>query len=101
LCLTVSVSCINCPEAPLASKATGITELADKIITRTKLKNVINSNSKLIIPKYGDPKWLAADNRKARKLLNWEPKVSLDDGLQKNSKIHQLAKEIVTDLTRH
>jgi len=61
------------------SKATGITEPADKIAARTKLKNGINWNSNLIILKAANPKWLAADNTKARKLLNWDTKASLDE----------------------
>lgn len=65
------------------SKPTSVVELADKIITSTKFKSETNWNSNSIIPRAGDPKWLVADNTKARLLLNWEPKVSLEEGIQK------------------
>jgi UDP-glucuronate decarboxylase len=56
-----------------------ILELAKKIIKLT------NSNSKIV---YGperpnDPRRRAADISKARELLNWAPKVTLDEGLRK------------------
>jgi nucleoside-diphosphate-sugar epimerase len=66
-----------------SSNPMNIVELADRIVSRTKFKNKINWDSNLITPRPGDPEWLVADNMKARKLLNWEPKVSLDEGIQK------------------
>ena len=56
-----------------------INELASKIIELT------NSNSKLInkdLPQ-DDPKQRKPDTTKAKTLLNWEPKVRLEDGLAK------------------
>ena len=56
-----------------------INELASKIIAIT------NSNSKLInkdLPQ-DDPKQRKPDITKAKTLLNWEPKVKLEDGLTK------------------
>jgi len=56
-----------------------INELASKII------EITNSNSKLInkdLPK-DDPKQRKPDITKAKTLLNWEPKVKLEDGLTK------------------
>ena len=56
-----------------------INELASKII------EVTNSNSKLInkdLPQ-DDPKQRKPDITKAKTLLNWEPKVKLEDGLTK------------------
>ena len=56
-----------------------INELASKII------EIINSNSKLInkdLPQ-DDPKQRKPDITKAKTLLNWEPKVKLEDGLTK------------------
>jgi UDP-glucuronate decarboxylase len=52
-------------------------ELAEKIITKT------NSNSKITfkdLPQ-DDPKQRKPDIAKAKKLLDWEPKVNLDKGL--------------------
>lgn len=56
-----------------------INELASKII------QITNSNSKLInkdLPQ-DDPKQRKPDITKAKTLLNWEPKVKLEDGLTK------------------
>ena len=56
-----------------------INELASKII------EITNSNSKLInkdLPQ-DDPKQRKPDITKAKTLLNWEPKVKLEDGLTK------------------
>jgi dTDP-glucose 4,6-dehydratase len=56
-----------------------INELASKII------EITNSNSKLInkdLPK-DDPKQRKPDITKAKTLLNWDPKVKLEDGLTK------------------
>ena len=56
-----------------------INELASKII------EITNSNSKLInkdLPQ-DDPKQRKPDITKAKTLLNWEPKVNLEDGLTK------------------
>jgi nucleoside-diphosphate-sugar epimerase len=66
-----------------SSNPISIVELADRIISHTKFKNEINWNSNLITPRPGDPEWLVADNMKARKLLSWQPKASLDEGIQK------------------
>ena len=56
-----------------------INELASKII------EITNSNSKLInkdLPQ-DDPKQRKPDITKAKTMLNWEPKVKLEDGLNK------------------
>ncbi len=56
-----------------------INELASKII------EITNSNSKLInkdLPQ-DDPKQRKPDITKAKSMLNWEPKVKLEDGLNK------------------
>ena len=56
-----------------------INELASKII------EITNSNSKLInkdLPQ-DDPKRRKPDITKAKTMLNWEPKVKLEDGLTK------------------
>jgi UDP-glucuronate decarboxylase len=54
-------------------------ELAEKVIKMT------NSKSKLVfrpLPK-DDPVRRKPDISKAEKILNWQPKVPLDDGLKK------------------
>jgi UDP-glucose 4-epimerase len=43
-----------------------------------------------IASRAGDPKWLVAANRKVKNLLNWEPKICLDKGIQKTIAIYRL-----------
>ena len=58
-------------------KEISVLDLAKLIIKKT------NSKSKIVHlePREEDPKRRAADITQARKILNWEPKVSLDEGL--------------------
>lgn len=44
-----------------------------------------NSSSEIVLrpPPVDDPKTRCPDISKAKKLLNWQPKVSVDDGLRK------------------
>ncbi|MEP2977911.1 MAG: UDP-glucuronic acid decarboxylase family protein [Lentilitoribacter sp.] len=56
-----------------------ITELADAVLKK------VDSNSKLVfnpLPQ-DDPKQRQPDIRLAKKILDWEPKIKLDDGLNK------------------
>lgn len=62
-----------------SDKEVKIIELARMIINLTKSK----SNIKFLPPRPDDPSRRAADITKAKKLLNWEPKVSLEEGLRK------------------
>jgi len=55
-----------------------IIDLARKIIKLTESK----SNIKFLPPMEDDPKRRCPDITKAKKLLNWEPKISLDEGLK-------------------
>ncbi len=60
-----------------------INDLANKIISLIGKKVNIISDSKRIRPQKSEVERLMADNSKAKELLNWQPKVSLDQGLQK------------------
>lgn len=62
-----------------STRQISILELAHKI------KNLTDSHSKIVFERAreDDPKKREADISKARKLLKWEPKVSLDAGLKK------------------
>ncbi|ACP35054.1 NAD-dependent epimerase/dehydratase [Sulfolobus islandicus L.S.2.15] len=62
-----------------SDKEVKIIELARMIINLTNSK----SNIKFLPPRPDDPSRRAADITKAKKLLNWEPKVSLEEGLRK------------------
>ncbi|MFZ0510505.1 MAG: GDP-mannose 4,6-dehydratase [Candidatus Nitrosopolaris sp.] len=64
------------------STPTTLLELADKVAEHTEFKNKIRWNSSSIPSRPGDPKWLVADNTKAKNMLGWEHEVSLDDGIQ-------------------
>jgi len=56
-------------------------DLAKKIISLIGKNVKIISVSERIRPLKSEVKRLIADNKKARELLNWKPKVSLDEGL--------------------
>lgn len=62
-----------------SDKEAKIIELAKLILSLT------NSSSRIVFlqPRPDDPPRRAADITKAKKLLNWEPKVSLEEGLEK------------------
>lgn len=62
-----------------SDKETRIIDLANMIITLTGSKSKI----RYLPPRPDDPPRRAADISKAKKLLNWEPKTSLEEGLKK------------------
>src|SRR3989344_4775230 len=61
-------------------KDTKIIDLAKRVI------QISGSNSKIIHlpPRLSEVKRLCCDNSKARRLFNWEAKISIDEGLRKN-----------------
>lgn len=63
-----------------------IGDLAKKIINLLDKKIKIVSEKKRIRPKNSEVGRLLSDNKKAKKLLNWAPKVSLERGLEKTIK---------------
>lgn len=60
-----------------------INDLANKIISLIGKKVNIVSDPKRVRPQKSEVGRLMADNSKAKELLNWEPKISLDEGLRK------------------
>lgn len=60
-----------------------INDLANKIISLIGKKVNIVSDPKRVRPPKSEVERLMADNSKAKNLLGWEPKVSLDEGLRK------------------
>ena len=60
-----------------------INDLANEIISLIEKKVKIISDPKRIRPPKSEVERLIADNSKAKELLGWEPKVSLDKGLRK------------------
>jgi len=60
-----------------------IGDLSEKILTLLKSNAKIEVEEKRIRPKSSEVERLYADISKAKKLLNWEPTVSLDEGLKK------------------
>jgi UDP-glucuronate decarboxylase len=62
-----------------SDKETRIIDLANMIITLTGSKSKI----RYLPPRPDDPPRRAADISKAKRLLNWEPKISLEEGLRK------------------
>jgi len=60
-----------------------INDLANKIISLIGKKVKIVSDPKRVRPPKSEVERLMADNSKAKELLNWKPKISLDKGLRK------------------
>ena len=63
-----------------------IGDLADKIISIIGKEAEVVSEANRIRPSASEIKRLVADNTKARKLMGWEPKISLDEGLDRTIK---------------
>lgn len=63
-----------------------IGELASKIISLVGKKLEIISVPERVRPQDSEVERLLADNSKAKKLINWEPKISLDEGLKRTIK---------------
>jgi len=63
-----------------------IGDLADKIISIIGKEAQIVSKNDRIRPSASEVERLVADNTKARKLTGWEPKTSLDEGLDRTIK---------------
>jgi len=61
-----------------------IKDLADKIISLIGKKVKVISDPERIRPAKSEVERLMADNSKAKEILGWEPKVSLDEGLRKS-----------------
>ena len=64
-------------------KGIPIGELAQKIMTLAGLQKPLESDSDRIRPEGSEVLALISDRSKAGRLLNWEPVISLEDGLQK------------------
>ncbi len=60
-----------------------IGDLAKKIISLISKNVRIKFDESRVRPEKSEVERLLVDNRKAKKLIGWEPKVSLDDGLKK------------------
>jgi NAD dependent epimerase/dehydratase len=62
----------------------GITigELAERVLSLLDVKKPIVASEERIRPERSEVFELICDNSKARKLLNWQPQVSLNDGLR-------------------
>ena len=64
-------------------KGITIGDLAEKIISLIDVPNLkISGDEKRIRPEKSEVKELICDNSKAKKLLGWEPKYSLEEGLK-------------------
>jgi NAD dependent epimerase/dehydratase len=59
-----------------------IGELADRVLSLLQLKKPIIASEERVRPQHSEVFKLICDNSKAKQLLNWEPQVSLDDGLR-------------------
>ena len=59
-----------------------IGDLARRIVTLIGRDAQVDVDTKRLRPPRSEVERLLADNRKAKRLLNWEPQISLDDGLR-------------------
>ena len=64
-------------------KEISIGDLADKIVSLTGRNVEITFDATRIRPEKSEVDRLLADNSKAKELLQWEPKISMDEGLRK------------------
>ena len=60
-----------------------IGELAEKVMKMMKKEVTIESEEKRVRPSKSEVNELICNNQKAKELTGWEPKVSLDEGLEK------------------
>jgi len=65
-----------------SGKEISIGELAEKIISIIGKKVKVNFDRMRVRPKNSEVNELIADNKKAKKILEWKPKISLDRGLR-------------------
>jgi len=54
--------------------------------TVNELVKIMGGDSVFIPPRPGDPRFSGADNKKAKKLLGWEPTISLEEGIKRLKK---------------
>jgi nucleoside-diphosphate-sugar epimerase len=66
-----------------SGKEISIGDLADKIVSLIDRDVEIVSDETRIRPEKSEVNRLLADNSKAKELLQWEPKVSMDEGLRR------------------
>ena len=66
-----------------SGKEISIGDLADKIVLLTGRNVEIVSDATRIRPEKSEVNRLLADNSKAKELLQWEPKISMDEGLKR------------------
>ena len=55
-----------------------------------EIADLIGGPIVFIEPRRGEVKETLADNRKAKELLNWEPKISFEEGIEELKKLHQI-----------
>ncbi len=63
-----------------------IGDLAEKILRLSQSKAKIEIDEKRVRPKDSEVERLWADSTKAKKMLSWQPRVKLDDGLKRTIK---------------
>jgi len=63
-----------------------IAKLAEKIISLTGKNVKVKQDPKRLRPEKSEVERLWCNNKKAKKLLGWEPKVSLNEGLKRTTK---------------
>lgn len=83
LCAAVAKDVEGCTFNLGAGNAITIDELSEKIIQKVGSQVKVEMETSRLRPQKSEVKRLLSDNSLARERLNWEPMISLDDGLEK------------------
>ena len=67
-----------------SNREIAIGDLAQLIIQLTGSKAIIESESRRLRPEKSEVERLLADNKLAKEILGWEPRVTLEEGLEKS-----------------
>jgi dTDP-glucose 4,6-dehydratase len=66
-----------------SAQGISIGNLAEKLVKMMNKKITIESEGKRVRPPQSEVNQLICNNNKAKKLIDWQPKMSLDEGLEK------------------
>jgi dTDP-glucose 4,6-dehydratase len=83
LCAAVAKDVEGCTFNLGTGNAITIGELSEKIIQKVGSQVKVEMETSRLRPQKSEVKRLLSDNSLARERLNWEPMISLDDGLEK------------------
>lgn len=74
-------ACIKAMEMPVQNEIINV--CAGKNVSVNKIAEMIGGEKVYLPPRPGDPRHTLGDNTKAKKLLNWEAKIGLEEGFKR------------------